>query len=92
MRDLTVHYAARRGGKTDDAQRYTHVLASHNAAERFLSYVFLRAGHMLVSGRISFQPTRVLLVLLAESESEWKSKTVTLRHACHSTLRDEHCI
>lgn len=43
MRDLTVRYAARRGGETDDAQRCTRVLASHNAAERVLSYVFLCA-------------------------------------------------
>lgn len=62
MRDLTVH-AALRGGKTDDAQQCTHVLASHNAAERVLSYVFLCASDMLVSGRTLFEPTRISLVL-----------------------------
>lgn len=40
MRDLAVRYDARRGGKSDDVQRCTHALASHNAAERVLSYVF----------------------------------------------------
>lgn len=65
MRDLTVRYAARRGGKTDDAQRCTQVLASHNAAERVLSYVFLSAIDMLVSGRDLFEPTRISLVLSA---------------------------
>ncbi len=63
MRDLTVRYAARRGGKTDDAQHCTHVLASHNAAERALSYVFLCASDMLVSERTLFEPTRISLVL-----------------------------
>lgn len=58
MRDLTVRYAAHRGGKRDDAQRYARVLASHNAAERCLSYVSLCAC-MLVSGRTLFESTGI---------------------------------
>lgn len=79
------------GEEREDAQRYAHALASHNAAERCLSHASLCASDMLVSGRTLFESTGILDSFDGRSNDLKgnESKTVTPRHACHFTLRDE---
>lgn len=72
----------------EEEREDAHVLASHNAAERCLS---LCASDMLVSGRTLFESTSIFDSFVGRSNDlkENESKTVTPRHACHYTLRDE---
>lgn len=55
------------GEEREDAQRYAHALASHNAAERCLSYASLCASDMLVSGRTLFESTSIFYSFVVRS-------------------------
>jgi len=64
---------------------------SHNAAERCLSYAYLCAIDMIVSGRTLFESISIYdsFVGCSNDLKGNESKTVTPRHACHSALWDE---